>query len=244
MSYSLLKENALKKKLQELGIPSTGPKPLLVRRHTEWANIWNANCDSSHPKTKRELLAELDKWERSQGGLSREQDNTVMKKDFDPAGWASNNKDDFSRLIAEAKKKKDQTSKPAEGKPAEVDASSEQQEKETLEAAAHENNPYENNPDAMSSIRAKVDAANAGQHIEPIMNKDFHETADNEQNISMFDDIRENSESTKPPAAPTPSLTKETSLPEHFGTAPTKKLPMFELPGQPVEDIDTAHSGS
>lgn len=181
-----------------------------------------------------------------------------MKKDFDSAGWATNNKDDFSRLIAEARKKKEKASKPSEEKAAEVDAS-EKQQADDLEENAHVNsttqpaapslqkqgsNAYEDNPDAMSSIRAKVDAANAGEHIEPIMNKDYHETADNEQNISMFDGIREQPESTKPAPPPVaPRLEKEASLPEHFGGGPTKKLPMFEVPGRPVEDIDSHQAG-
>ncbi|RMY44974.1 hypothetical protein D0863_16125 [Hortaea werneckii] len=60
--------------------------------------------------TKRELLSELDTWERTQGGRAPGGQASfaanVMKKDFDGAGWASKNKDEFSRLIADAKRKK------------------------------------------------------------------------------------------------------------------------------------------
>ncbi|KAI6832193.1 DNA repair protein rad18 [Hortaea werneckii] len=110
LNYSLLKEIGMRKKLEELGIPAWGNKQLMVRRHVEWVNLWNANCDSRQPRTKRELLSELETWERTQGGRAPGGQASfaanVMKKDFDGAGWASKNKDEFSRLIADAKRKK------------------------------------------------------------------------------------------------------------------------------------------
>ncbi|KAI9851862.1 MAG: E3 ubiquitin-protein ligase rad18 [Thelocarpon superellum] len=61
--------NQLRKKLAELGIRNTGSKSQLEKRHTEWVNIWNANCDSERPRSRRELIQDLDGWERSQGSL-------------------------------------------------------------------------------------------------------------------------------------------------------------------------------
>ncbi|RAL04175.1 E3 ubiquitin-protein ligase RAD18 [Aspergillus ibericus CBS 121593] len=108
INYSLLKDTVLRKKLKDLGIPNTGPRPLLQRRHTEWMNLWNANCDSKTPKSKRELLRELDIWERTQGGQAQPSGDitdTVMRKDFDATAWSTNHEDDFKRLIANARKK-------------------------------------------------------------------------------------------------------------------------------------------
>lgn len=93
----------MRKKLRDLGIPNWGPKPLLSRRHTEWINLWNSNCDSVRPRSKRELLSDLDTWERSQGGNAREQQAIVMKKDFDGESWGKNNHDQFQDLIARAR---------------------------------------------------------------------------------------------------------------------------------------------
>ena len=108
MNYSILKVGVLRKKLRDLGIPDWGPRDLLQRRHTEWMNLWNANCDSENPKPRRELLQELDTWERSQGGHSSSgPTGTVMRKDFDTAAWSTNHDDDFKRLIANAQKTKD-----------------------------------------------------------------------------------------------------------------------------------------
>lgn len=110
LSYGLLKEQALRKKLSDLGIPNSGPKALLMKRHTEWVNLVNANCDSSRPRTKRELLSELDSWERSQGrnilnGLTGNETNSVMRKDFDGAAWASSHGNEFQQLTAQARRK-------------------------------------------------------------------------------------------------------------------------------------------
>lgn len=102
----------MRKKLRDLGIPEWGQKQLLQRRHTEWMNLWNANCDSKQPKSKRVLLQELDIWERTQGGHAVAPSpltsaNNVMRKDFDTNEWSTNHEDDFKRLIANARKKRE-----------------------------------------------------------------------------------------------------------------------------------------
>lgn len=111
LNYSLLKELALRKKLSELGIPNIGPRALMIRRHTEWVNLVNANCDSLRPQTKKELLHELDAWDRTQGRQivndsgSAGSASSVMNKDFDGAAWATNHENDFQALIARARNK-------------------------------------------------------------------------------------------------------------------------------------------
>ncbi|KAI2087457.1 E3 ubiquitin-protein ligase rad18 [Ophidiomyces ophidiicola] len=106
INYSMMKDNVLRKKLRDMGLADSGPKPLLQRRHTEWLNLWNANCDSKNPKSKRELLRELEIWERSQGQAShlRTQTNTIMRKDFDGAAWSAAHGEDFKILIDNARK--------------------------------------------------------------------------------------------------------------------------------------------
>ena len=110
LSYGLLKDQALRKKLTELGIPSIGPRGLMIKRHTEWVNLVNANCDSSRPKSRRELLDELSRWERSEGrqindSLNGVDSSSVMRKDFDGKGWATTHGDNFQQLIATARAK-------------------------------------------------------------------------------------------------------------------------------------------
>src|SRR4051812_8175840 len=52
LSYSVLKEAALKKKMNELGLSVSGTRPQIERRHQEWVTLWNANCDSLRPKKR------------------------------------------------------------------------------------------------------------------------------------------------------------------------------------------------
>lgn len=110
LSYSLFKDSALRKKLQDLGISAQGSRPLLERRHTEWVTLWNANCDASRPRKKIDLLHELDVWERTQGvrvpssnsGINPA--NQILHKEFDGAGWAAKHDLSFQNLIASARK--------------------------------------------------------------------------------------------------------------------------------------------
>jgi E3 ubiquitin-protein ligase RAD18 len=119
LAYSMLTDNALRKKLKELGISNQGPKLLMQKRHTEWVNLWNANCDSRNPRSKRDLLNELEIWDRTQGRqiANNAGPNGVMAKDFDGDAYVKNNKNDFDDLIRKArekaKAKKVETEKPA-----------------------------------------------------------------------------------------------------------------------------------
>ncbi|KAK7538322.1 uncharacterized protein J3D65DRAFT_569733, partial [Phyllosticta citribraziliensis] len=109
LGYTLLNDMKLRKKLKELGIPNHGPRALLIRRHKEWINLWNANCDSTRPLTKRQLLSDLDSWERSQGSGRNQSSWTgrgagdVMDKEFKRDGWAESNKNQYDDLIAQAR---------------------------------------------------------------------------------------------------------------------------------------------
>ncbi|MCJ1469349.1 E3 ubiquitin-protein ligase rad18 [Pseudocyphellaria aurata] len=111
LSYSLLKDVALRKKLTDLGIPSGGSRALMIRRHTEWVNMVNANSDSARPRSKSELLHELRVWDKSQGRQipNAPEDamgaSSVMRKDFDGTAWATSHDDDFQRLISKARQK-------------------------------------------------------------------------------------------------------------------------------------------
>lgn len=71
----------------------------------------NANRDSSRPRTKREMLSELEIWDRTQGrkiskapGESPNA-NLIMSKDFDGPAWALVHTDNFQQLISNARRK-------------------------------------------------------------------------------------------------------------------------------------------
>jgi E3 ubiquitin-protein ligase RAD18 len=120
LAYSMLKDSALRKKLQELGLSTAGTRQMLENRHREWVTLWNANCDSARPKKRSELLQDLEAWERTQG--SRAPTNTrsaaigaqIKDKDFDGAAWAAKHQSSFKDLIAKARSSRQKTSQPKE----------------------------------------------------------------------------------------------------------------------------------
>ena len=107
INYSLFTDSKLRLKLRELGIPNHGSKDLMRRRHTEWVNLWNANCDSSQPVTKANLLRELKVWEDTLGRqVERPTGNTgVMAKEFDRERHVRAQKGSFDDLIRLARER-------------------------------------------------------------------------------------------------------------------------------------------
>lgn len=99
INYSFLKDNALRNKLAELGIPSHGARKLLQERHSEWMTIWNANVDANQPRRKNELLADLASWEKAHLRPS----NQPAKAQWSDDQWKNKHEDQFGILIAEAK---------------------------------------------------------------------------------------------------------------------------------------------
>jgi len=113
LNYSILKDQALRKKMVELGLSTSGSRQLLERRHKEWVTIWNANCDSARPKARMELFHDLDVWERTLGGrapvtLSTHRGAQIRDKDFDGTAWAAKHDTSFKDLIANARRTRNQ----------------------------------------------------------------------------------------------------------------------------------------
>ncbi|KAI0889524.1 DNA repair protein rad18 [Annulohypoxylon maeteangense] len=110
INYSMIKEQQLRKKLSELGISTAGSRQMLEKRHKEWMTIWNANCDSQYPRQKRELLHDLDSWERTMGARAPVFSKSITTgvqikdKDFDGAAWSTKHDDSFKGLIANARR--------------------------------------------------------------------------------------------------------------------------------------------
>lgn len=115
LNYSLLSDTNLRKRLKDLGISFAGSRSVLERRHREWLTLWNANCDASKPRSKTELLRELDTWEKTQGSQGTSRNNNIgsgglpiASKDFDSAAWSSKHGSAYRSLIEEAGRNKRQ----------------------------------------------------------------------------------------------------------------------------------------
>ncbi|KAF2645630.1 DNA repair protein rad18 [Massarina eburnea CBS 473.64] len=229
LNYAMLTETALRKKLKELGIPSSGSKALLVRRHQEWINIFNSNCDAADNvrKTKRELLRELDEWERTQGANVSAKDSQFMKKDFDGNGHAMAHKSQFDDLITQARakaKQKAQTETDGDGTdtrdPQDTVPPQPQPQSQPQPKPQPQSQPYADNEAALSSIRRKVDEANETESVFPPLSQGTSDANLLAAQISQT-----------PP--------EPTGLQNQFGS-PTRKMPMFAVPTEPVVDVENS----
>ncbi|KAK7703508.1 E3 ubiquitin-protein ligase rad18 [Botryosphaeria dothidea] len=259
LNYSILKDQALRKKLADLGIPNSGNRAQQIKRHTEWVNLWNANVDSLRPRTKRELLSELDKWERSQnmesgggsiiGGGNGAQ---VMKKDFDGEGWAKNNKSHFDELIASARAKRsvpkaDSGAKEEEiSQPPETNGTAPSEDTTKVLEGDWEPHPYDENQEALGKVRRRVDdAARGAPSLAHRNSNSMEEAGDHSSDDTSAPDT------TQTPRIPSQTVTSPpnkrrkqsipSSLPEHLASHPkdVRKMHMFEVPSEPVMDVDT-----
>ncbi|PSN62125.1 DNA repair protein rad18 [Corynespora cassiicola Philippines] len=247
INYATCNETTLRKKLKALGINSTGSKELMIRRHREWLNIYNANCDAGkNRKSNKELLKELAQWENTLGGNAKVVESKIMKSDFDMRGHASTHKSQFEELIANARRKKPtpKAADPAEDKDETNTDKMDGIERTTTteqaldphaesEPAIHPGalkpvdpaRPYQGNESALASIRAKVQQAKLSDSKSPSLG---HEpsgvTNGNDHSTS-------NSGPTIPSEVP--------GIQNPFGS-PTRKVSMFALPEQPVMDVENS----
>ncbi|KAI1172677.1 hypothetical protein F4777DRAFT_495842 [Nemania sp. FL0916] len=122
LNYKMLRDQQMRKELVNLGLSTVGNRPMLERRHSEWALIWNANCDSQRPRSRAELLHDLNIWERTSGAHasstgSRFAGNNssgsgsgsgagaqLRDKDFDVTAWSANHDNSYRDLIASARR--------------------------------------------------------------------------------------------------------------------------------------------
>jgi E3 ubiquitin-protein ligase RAD18 len=221
----MLKEGALRKKLQDTGIPSWGTKDLMRRRHIEWLNIHNSNCDADESvrKNKRQLLKELDEWEQTQGGRADTKESKIMKKDFDGTGYAKSHKTDFDDLIARARQQRNtpqpgsEESRPDQ-QPSELRSSHVNLDVDTAPSNQHPSdtkelphpNPYENRESPLASIRAEVEQPNTANSHVP--------TLPSESSMDR-------------------SLLNEEGLQNPFSSQ-NRKVPMFALPEEAMRDVE------
>lgn len=253
LNYSLLKEGAMRKKMDELGLPSFGSKQLMVRRHTEWVNLWNANCDSSRSRSKRDLLHDLDTWERTQGGRAPAsvQGAAIMRKDFDGSGWANKNKDDFSKLIADARRKKVPTpaaSEPSKEPIKEQPASSAIEEADVPAPSLpkHDESTPSGQPssatitpaESMAPLSSQTERQDQANHPERPPSTS-HELANGVKHPPQLPvhqeshDYHLNRQSSHEPC----------ELPSHLAAPAVRKVPMFAVPQETMKDVDLSRSG-
>lgn len=84
-----------------MGLPTTGDKKILVRRHQEFINLYNANLDSSRPISDKELYRQFKK-----DFVEQARESYTATKLVDVDRHLEKNKDQFEELIRGIKKRK------------------------------------------------------------------------------------------------------------------------------------------
>ncbi|ESZ95197.1 hypothetical protein SBOR_4428 [Sclerotinia borealis F-4128] len=108
VNFSLIKDQALRRKLLDLGISAAGGREMMRKRLTEYTTIWNANCDAKYPRGTAQLKKDLDSWERTLGSRAPQPSALsahIKDKDFDGLAWSEQHKGSFNDLIAQARQK-------------------------------------------------------------------------------------------------------------------------------------------
>lgn len=203
------------------------------RRHIEWLNIHNSNCDADESvrKPKRQLLRELEEWENTQGGRADVKESKVMKKDFDGSGYAKSHKSDFDDLIAQARKKRA--------------APKSEDKKETNGDAG-----VDAQQDSQSICEPQVEMADAPegaeQHPQSIQQNGFEaQGLDNHgTDLGMRQDCAQIPDHAKANLA---SQQVESTTVSHEDPplglqnplgSPSRKVPMFAMSEEPVKEVD------
>lgn len=194
VSYSLLNDGALRKKMAGLGLATSGSRQLLERRHKEWTTIWNANCDSARPKRKLDLLHDMEVWERTVGSgaagssltgsmlsgrgatltsrtvaAATQQAAQIKDKDFDGAAWSAKHSTSFQDLIANARKSRAKTQAKTEETKTEEAEKKEDKPEATSEPRIEETPPRDG--EESSEVLNAVDT-NAGSGATPSIPSD------------------------------------------------------------------------
>ncbi|ANB13474.1 E3 ubiquitin-protein ligase RAD18 [Sugiyamaella lignohabitans] len=102
LHYSSLNDSKLRDVLSRLGLSKKGSRSELERRHVNFLNLWNANCDSKSPVSRPDILRQLDAMERTQGDQSNVKIQT-KGKNFDSQAWSQSNSSQFNDLILQAR---------------------------------------------------------------------------------------------------------------------------------------------
>ncbi|XP_043831383.1 E3 ubiquitin-protein ligase RAD18 isoform X1 [Dromiciops gliroides] len=120
--YNLLSDRELRKKLKEHGLSSQGNKQQLIRRHQEFVHMYNAQCDSLHPKSVAEIVKEIENMEKARVHLeSNKLNENVMvftknqtEKEIDDihSKYRKEHQNEFKLLVDEVKNRYKKTGFP------------------------------------------------------------------------------------------------------------------------------------
>ncbi|XP_061114237.1 E3 ubiquitin-protein ligase RAD18-like isoform X1 [Conger conger] len=109
--YSLLSQQQLKRRLKDFHLSTQGSWDQLVRRHQDFVQMYNAECDSLNPKSAQDIAKEIEKNEKArvQAQTKSKCMPLVSKGQTDEeieevhSNYRKEHNAEFTRLIAEVK---------------------------------------------------------------------------------------------------------------------------------------------
>ncbi|KAM4021413.1 LOW QUALITY PROTEIN: E3 ubiquitin-protein ligase RAD18 [Anomaloglossus baeobatrachus] len=109
--YNLLSDRDLRKRLKDIGLSTQGTKQQMIRRHQEFLHMYNAQCDSLHPKSAAEIVSEIEKNEKicSALGAKRQSVMTFSKDQSEEQidqihqDYRKKHESEFQQLIEQVK---------------------------------------------------------------------------------------------------------------------------------------------
>eukprot|EP00079_Xenopus_tropicalis_P015973 XP_004914188.1 PREDICTED: E3 ubiquitin-protein ligase RAD18 isoform X1 [Xenopus tropicalis] len=110
--YNLLSERDLKKKLKEVGLSTHGSKQQMIRRHQEFVQMYNAQCDSLNPSSASEIVCEIEKNEKirslleanqEESGMTFKKEQTEEEIDEIHKQYRTKHKNEFQQLVDQVK---------------------------------------------------------------------------------------------------------------------------------------------
>uniref|UniRef100_A0A8C5Q2L8 RING-type E3 ubiquitin transferase n=1 Tax=Leptobrachium leishanense TaxID=445787 RepID=A0A8C5Q2L8_9ANUR len=109
--YNLLSERDLRKRLKEVGLSTHGSKQQMTRRHQEFVQTYNAQCDSLDPKSAAEIVCEIENNEKircaleakQESGMTFKKEQTEEEIDEIHHEYRKKHNNDFQNLIQQMK---------------------------------------------------------------------------------------------------------------------------------------------
>ncbi|KAF5909355.1 E3 ubiquitin-protein ligase RAD18 isoform X2, partial [Clarias magur] len=109
--YTLLTTVELKRRLKDCHLSTQGPREQLIRRHQEFTQIYNAQCDALNPRSSEDIAREVDNNEKMRSQLEKQikpaivitKKHTVEEIEQLHSDYRKQHSGEFSRLIAQVR---------------------------------------------------------------------------------------------------------------------------------------------
>ncbi|XP_040059933.1 E3 ubiquitin-protein ligase RAD18 isoform X1 [Gasterosteus aculeatus] len=109
--YNLLSTLELKRRLKDCHLSTQGSRDQLIKRHQEFVQIYNAQCDSLNPKSAEDIAKELEANEKIKNQLQGKAKPVMVfvknqsEKEIDEmhSNYRKQHSSDFSRLISQVR---------------------------------------------------------------------------------------------------------------------------------------------